>query len=117
LAIALSLSDGTPNAMLEAMVMGALPIQSDTVSTAEWIQHGTNGLLVPAEDVEAVEAAIRRGLADDQLVDRAAAHNAKLTSETIAWDRVQPEVVRIYEEVATETRAARPASSFPSRKL
>jgi len=49
--------------MLEAMTMGALPIQSDAGGARAWIHDGENGLLVAPEDPEAVEAAIRRAVA------------------------------------------------------
>jgi len=99
IAIGVSISDGTPNTMLEAMVMGAFPIQSDTVSTAEWINHGENGLLVPPEDPVAIAAAIRRALSDDALVDRAAEINARITSERIDRTVIQPQVIAMYEKV------------------
>ena len=100
LAIGLSISDGTPNSMLEAMVMGTFPTQSDTVSTAEWITHGENGFLVPPEDVEVVAAAIRRALTDDALVDHAAESNFRLAMERIDRAVIQPRVVAVYERVA-----------------
>ena len=90
--------------MLEAMVMGAFPIQSDTVSTAEWITHGDNGLLVPAEDPVAIAAAIRRALSDYALVDRAAEINARITSERIDRTVIQPQVIAVYEKVAAQAR-------------
>jgi glycosyltransferase involved in cell wall biosynthesis len=99
LAVAVSVSDGTPISMLEAMVMGAFPIQSDTVSTGEWIKHGKNGLLVPAEDPEAIAAAIRWGLSDDALVDGAARFNAKVARERLDIDVIRPKIIAIYEEV------------------
>jgi len=109
--IALSLSDGTPNTMLEAMVMGALPIQSDTVSTAEWIQDGMNGLLTPAEGVDAVETAIRRAVSDDELVVQADLLNRQITGEQISWEVVQPQVVQMYQRVASQETPSR-SNSF-----
>lgn len=42
-----SISDGMPNTLLEAMVMGAFPIQSNPGGvTGEIINHGENGLLI-----------------------------------------------------------------------
>lgn len=102
--IGLSVSDGTPNAMLEAMVMGALPIQSDTVSTAEWIRHGENGFLTPAEDVEAVASALRRALTDDALVDAADPINARLV-ERVDRSVVWPMVKGMYERAAARGRS------------
>lgn len=100
IAIGVSVTDGTPNSMLEAMLMGAFPIQSDTVSTAEWITSGDNGFLVPPEDPEAIAVAIRRALSDNTLVDRAAEINERITMERIDRSVIQPQVIAMYEKVA-----------------
>jgi glycosyltransferase involved in cell wall biosynthesis len=107
IAVAVNVSDGTPNSMLEAMIMGALPIQSDTISTREWISDGENGLLVAPEDPDAVEQALRRALADDALVERAARHNAELTQARVAYSVVAPHVAALYRRVAREAKASR----------
>lgn len=100
-AIGLALSDGTPNTMLEAMVMGALPIQSATPGLEDWISHGENGFLVPAEDPEAVAAALRYALADDRLVDQAAEANAAIADQRLSLEVVTPHVVALYNAVAS----------------
>lgn len=97
--IGMSISDGSPNTLLEAMIMGAFPIQSDTVSTGEWIKNGENGFLVPPENAEITARAIKRALIDDELVDRAADINKKLTLEKIDCSVVQPQVIKVYEKV------------------
>jgi glycosyltransferase involved in cell wall biosynthesis len=97
--IGLSISDGTPNTMLEAMTMGACPIQTDTESTGEWITSGENGFIVPIDDPKAVEAALRQALTDDGLVDRAAALNDAIVSQRIDRSVLEPQVVRAYEKV------------------
>ena len=102
LAIGVNITDGTPNSMLEAMAMGAFPIQSDTISTAEWITHGENGLLVPPEDPHAVAAALRRALTDDALVDQAAERNARIVADRLDRTVIQPQVLAMYERVATD---------------
>jgi hypothetical protein len=99
IAIGVGMTDGTPQAMLEAMVMGALPIQSNTADTRGWIEDGRNGLLVPPEDAEAIAAAVRTALLDDRLVDKASAINARLTSERIDIGIVTPRVVDIYRNI------------------
>ena len=83
--------------------MGALPIQSDTESTAEWITDGVNGLLVPPEDVGAMELAIRRGLSDDALAGRAAEHNKALTRRRVDRSAVVPRTIALYERVLRES--------------
>jgi hypothetical protein len=42
--VGVSLSDGISTSMLEALAMGAYPVQTDTACTAEWIVSKTNGL-------------------------------------------------------------------------
>ena len=103
IAIGINVTDGTPNTMLEAMVMGTFPIQSDTISTAEWIAHGENGLLVPAENPKVIAAAIRRALSDDTLVDRAAEINERMTAERIDRSVLQPQVIAMYEKIVAHT--------------
>jgi glycosyltransferase involved in cell wall biosynthesis len=100
-ALAVNVTDGTPNTMLEAMIMGAFPVQSDTISTREWLRNGENGFLVPPEEPEAVAAALREALTNDALVDRAMAVNERLT-EQVGRDVVQPRIVRMYEEAARQ---------------
>ena len=102
-AIGLSMSDGSPNTLLEAMIMGAFPIQSDTVSTGEWIESGNNGFLVPPGDPEAVATALRRALTDSPLVEHAAEINTRIADERLDRERIQREVVSLYERVGNVT--------------
>lgn len=97
-AIGIGSSDGTPNAMLEAMAMGAFPIQSDTVSTGEWIDDGRNGFLV-SPDASSIRNALYRAITEDSLVDESAGINSKLI-ERIDKRFVQPKVIGLYERVA-----------------
>jgi glycosyltransferase involved in cell wall biosynthesis len=107
IAISSGLTDGTPVAMLEAMMMGAFPIQSDTVSTAEWIEDGRNGFLVQPEDARGIAVAIRKALTDDDLVNRAAELNARLSDERLDYSVIQPQVIAMYQKVYEQGRAGR----------
>ena len=102
IAIGISTSDGSPNAMLEAMVLGAFPVQSDTISTAEWIQNGVNGFLVSATEPQSIAAAIRQALTDDELVDRAAQVNEDLVNERLDLNKIKPKVIELYRKVAEQ---------------
>ena len=95
--IGLNISDGLPQTMLEGMVMGAFPIQSDPACAGEWFEDGENLLIVPPEDVAAIAAAIRTALSDDALVDRAAELNAQVARERLDRDRLKPSIVALYE--------------------
>jgi len=99
--IGVSLSDGIPNTMLEAMVMGAFPIQTNPGGvTHEWIDEGINGITVPHDDPECISEAIRRATSDDELVDSAAEINAQRITERIDIEHVRPRVIEIYRHVA-----------------
>jgi len=109
ISIGLSISDGISTSLLEAMVMGSFPIQSNTGCGDEWIACGENGLLVPPESPEEVAAALRRALTDDTLVDRAAETNGRLTAERIDASVVRPKVMAMYENIAAQGRKTRSA--------
>lgn len=103
IAIAISNSDGTPNAMLEAMIMGAFPIQSDTGGLESWINSGVNGYLVPFDNVDAIAAAIKNALENDVLVDEAAVQNYRLTQERLDAETVRSQVIQLYKRVLTNS--------------
>ena len=69
--VGLSLSDGISTSLLEAMSMGAFPIQTSTSCADEWISPGRSGVLIRHLDAEEVARAMKLALEDDSLVDRA----------------------------------------------
>jgi len=86
--IGISLSDGVPASMLESIVTGAFPIQSNTACCDGWLINHKSGLLVSPELVEVVEA-LALAIQDDVLVDSAMAINhqtaiAKLSKTVVA---------------------------------
>lgn len=99
ISIGISASDGTPNTMLESMVMGAFPIQSDTGAISEWIEDGVNGSIVPYDDPDLIAQAIIRASIDDKLVDQAARINAKLVSERLEPSVIIPKIHAMYKRV------------------
>lgn len=56
--------EGTPRSVLEAMAMGRPVVTCDTPGCRETVEHGVNGLLVPARASGALAAAISRLLDD-----------------------------------------------------
>jgi len=52
--VSVSVHDGTPNSLLEAMAVGCLPVCGDIESIREWITDGENGLLVDPADPTAL---------------------------------------------------------------
>ncbi|TRZ89618.1 MAG: glycosyltransferase, partial [Methanosarcinales archaeon] len=72
ISIGISIGDAISTSLLEAMVMGSFPIQSYTACVNEWVEHEVSGLVVPPEDPDVIEMAIRKALTDDDLVNKAA---------------------------------------------
>ena len=75
--VGVSLSDAISTSLLEAMVTGAFPIQTNTSCADEWIIDDLSGCIV-SPSVDSVKNALLRALSDNNLVDTA----AKLNSET-----------------------------------
>lgn len=99
ISIGLSISDAISTSLLEAMMMGSFPIQSSTACADEWIEHGRSGLLVPPEDPEEVEKALRRALSDDALVDGAAALNLETAQRKLDRKVLKPAILDFYARV------------------
>lgn len=104
ISVGLSISDAISTALLEAMVMGSFPIQSRTACADEWIEHGRTGMLVPVEDPEQVEEALRIALKDDDLVDSAAAANLDTARRRLDQRIVKSEMLKFYATVEEAVR-------------
>jgi glycosyltransferase involved in cell wall biosynthesis len=109
--VGLSISDAISTSLLEALVMGAFPIQSCTSCADEWIVDGESGFIVPPEDPEPVSAAIRRVISDDHLVDQAAEINWKTAESRLDENILRPQVIAMYEKVVSESKAKRQRGS------
>jgi hypothetical protein len=100
--IGLSISDAISTSLLEAMVMGAFPIQSWTACADEWIDNGTTGILVHPEDPDMIELAIRRALTHDDLVNNAAEANSKLAAEKLNMATLKASAIDLYWSAFTK---------------
>ncbi len=100
--IGLSISDGISTSMLDAISVGAFPIQSNTACADEWVTDGETGMLVPPEDPQAIAAAIRRALTNDALVDQAAERNAKVCEDHLDARKIREQVIDMYTTIAKQ---------------
>lgn len=106
----LSISDGISTSFLEALVMGAFPIQSCTACGDEWIETDRGGFLVPPEDPQVIAAALRRAMTDDGLVDMAARLNAETARRRLDSRWIRPRAVDFYRRVM-EVKAGVPGGT------
>jgi glycosyltransferase involved in cell wall biosynthesis len=100
--IGLNRSDGTSVSFLEALAMGAFPVQSDTACAGEYTVPGVGGLFVPADDPDALAAALRVALTDDALVDRGAVLNLRLAAAHLDRRTIRARVIDAYERVVVD---------------
>ena len=99
ISIGLSISDGISVSLLEAMVMGSFPIQSCTACAGEWIEHGVSGMIVPPEDPDIIEIAIRKALSDDDLVNKAAEINWRTAQARLDGDLLKQNAIDMYSRL------------------
>ena len=97
--IGLSISDGVPNTMLEAMAFGVFPIQSNTAYTSGWIDHGRTGFVVPPEDPDVISGFIRTSLSNNKLVDKAAKLNELLIKKKLDSTDCQQRITHLYKDI------------------
>ena len=93
-----SISDGTPNTLLEAIIMECFPIQSDPGgATAEIIQHGKNGFLIKDPlDSEHIAALIKKALEDPEGLKEGIRYNTEHIKPTLERSYIQKQVLEKY---------------------
>lgn len=97
--IGISAGDAISTSVLEAMVMGAFPIQTDTSCCDEWITDGEGGFIVPHDDVEVIAHRIRKALTDDALVDKAAGINWQTAKDRLDQGMIKGKVLDFYDRI------------------
>lgn len=100
--VGLNRSDALSTSFLEAIAMGAFPVQSSSSCGGEITPPGRGALFVPALDVDAVAAAVRTALSDDALVDAADPVNARAVAEHLDRRRTRARIVDAYERIYLE---------------
>lgn len=93
-------SDGMPNTMLEAIFMGAFPIQSNPGgATAELIQNGINGWLIEdCEDVEKIKEIVIHAVNNCNF-ENAESLNQVAIVPKLYYIKVKNEVISIYKKL------------------
>lgn len=99
ISIGLSISDGISTSFLEALAMGSFPIQSCTACASEWIEHGVSGMIVPPEDPDIIEMALRTALENDALVNRASEINWRTALGRLDGSLLKQNISLMYSQI------------------
>jgi glycosyltransferase involved in cell wall biosynthesis len=99
-----SISDGMPNTVLEAIVMGVFPIQSNPGNaTSEIIIDGENGFLIKdPENSQEIKQHISRAIGNLQLLSDANAINSQIAKERLDYDCNKKKVIGLYHNIEKE---------------
>jgi glycosyltransferase involved in cell wall biosynthesis len=82
-----SRDEGMPNAVLEAMASGLPVIATRIAGNEELVIDGVTGALVPVENTEALEQALRRLLEDGNQRERMGRAGRERVDRDYAWQR------------------------------
>jgi glycosyltransferase involved in cell wall biosynthesis len=101
-----SLTEGLPNAVLEAMSFG-VPVLATAVGGVPEIIHDGNGIMVPPNDPAALAERMAELLNDDAL-----RQSVGLNGRTSLYPQFAPEqrvrqIVGLYDELLSDRRVAR----------
>jgi glycosyltransferase involved in cell wall biosynthesis len=99
-----SLSEGSPNALLEAMAAGVPVVATAVGGIPEMVTHAESALLVKPGDCEAMTNAIAALLNDGDLARRLAARAREIVLERHAPEARARRLVEIYRRLAGEMR-------------
>ncbi|QIH39524.1 glycosyltransferase family 4 protein [Flavobacterium sp. Sr18] len=99
-----SISDGMPNTLLEAIVMGVFPIQSNPGgTTAEIVNHKKNGLLIDnTEDVAAIKDLIILAISNSKMRTNAFEENQIISRNYLDYNSNQQKIVDLYQKIEND---------------
>ena len=100
IAIGNNISDGIPNTLLESIILGAFPIQSNPGGASEdYISDGKNGFLIQnPEDAVAISKLISKALHNDELLENAFIMNQKIAKK-LAYKEIRNRVLDAYATI------------------
>jgi glycosyltransferase involved in cell wall biosynthesis len=94
-----SLSEGSPNALLEAMVFGVPVVATEVGGIPEIVANGETALLVPARDPAAMAAALERLIADPATAAHLAVQARKKVETEYSPEWRAKSLIGIYDDV------------------
>jgi glycosyltransferase involved in cell wall biosynthesis len=99
--VLVSVNDGFPNVVIEAMACGVPVIVSENVGVKDIIREGVDGFVVPIRDVGAIQERLTR-LKEDPSLRARMGRAASLRARVFTWDRYGERLVEVYRSLLTE---------------
>jgi glycosyltransferase involved in cell wall biosynthesis len=99
--VSLSLSDTTSVSLLEAMACGLFPVVSDIPANREWIEHGSNGYLVPVQQPMKLARTIIDAWGNEDLRKNAARKNLDTIRRKAEWTSNMQPVGQLFADLAS----------------
>lgn len=101
-----NISDGMPNTLLEAMLMGAFPIQSNPGGATQEIIKNENGFLIQnPENIKEITLLITKAIQDKNHLKVAAKNNYKIAKAYMDLKTNQQKIIAIYHKIQNDTCA------------
>ncbi|MCF6178563.1 MAG: glycosyltransferase [Geopsychrobacter sp.] len=97
--LGISVSDAISTSMLEAIAMGAFPIQTDTACCDEWIEDGKSGFIIPPDDINLIADRLLDAVTNNPLVDQAAELNWSTVQERLDQKVLKKQAIAFYDEI------------------
>lgn len=99
-----SISDGMPNALLEAMAMGAFPIQSNPGKVSEEVvKNNVNGYLIENPlDFVRIAKLIEKAINNIELRESAQEYNTNFMNENYNRNFLQKEILQLYSNISSD---------------
>lgn len=96
--------EGIPRVLIEAGACGRAVVAADVSGSRDIVRDGENGLLVPPRDVDALAAALRRLIEDDDLRRRLGARGREIASAEYSFEGVAAATLAVYRQLLEEAR-------------
>ena len=91
--------EGMPNAVLEAMASGLPVIATEIAGSEELVVHNETGLLVPADDVDALTTAIQTLITDETMRKQMGKASRQKVAAEYSWASVAAQYIQLAEEI------------------
>ncbi len=94
-----SISDGIPNTLIESIIMGAFPIQSNPgYVTQELITHEQTGLLInDPENITEISKIIHKAIINPKLMENASKKNSIIADERFDQNKINVLINNLYK--------------------